>query len=292
MKPAPFEYFAPESLDELLSLLQQYGDDAKILAGGQSLGPLLNMRLALPAVVLDVNRVSALDFQQTSSDGWHVGALTRQSRLEDNDGLAQQQPLIAAVIPYIGHRAIRNRGTVGGSLAHADPAAEWPGLAVTLEAKLSIQRAGSPERHISAEQFFVGPMMTALAPEELITQVKIPAWKPGTGWAILEFCQRHRDFAVVGVLVRMSMFGQQINEVAITLLGAGPTPIRARRAERLLMGEAATEAAFAAAAHEAGQEIEPDGDVHASADYRRHLANVLVGRALQQARQRATGGSE
>ena len=293
MKSAPFEYFDPDNIEELLNLLQQYGDEAKLMAGGQSLGPLLNMRLAMPAVVIDLNRVQALDFQQEIDDQWAIGASTRQSRLEDDSTLTTRQPLVAATIPYIGHRAIRNRGTVGGSIAHADPAAEWPALAMALDAEIIVQRAGNPARMIKPEAFFVGPLMNALEPEEMVTAVRLPTWPTGAGWSILEFCQRHRDFAVIGVVVRLTIDPQrQITDVRIALMGAGPIPIRARQAEALLIGEQNSETAFEAAAHQASIEIEPDSDIHGSANYRRHLARLLVAKGLIQANERAKGGQQ
>lgn len=288
MKPAPFAYFDPHSLEEVLDLLQQYGYEAKLLAGGQSLGPLLNMRLAVPQVVIDLNRVAALDYQR-EQDGWLVlGALTRQSRLEDDPTLQVRQPLVAEAIPLIGHRAIRNRGTVGGSLAHADPAAEWPALAVALEAELVAHRAGQAPRVVQAEDFFRDSLTTALKPDEVLIEVRLPPWPSRTGWAFVEFSRRHGDFALVGVAARLGLDeAGRCTDARLALIGVGPTPVRARQAEALLRGEPPDEALFAAAAQQAGQEIDPHGDIHASADYRRRLITVLVSRALAKAAARA-----
>lgn len=294
MKPAPFEYFDPDTSAEVLDLLRQYGDEAKILAGGQSLGPLLNMRLSIPQVIVDLNRVEALDYQYDQNGRLVLGALTRQSTLEDDPTLPDRQPLVAASIPYVGHRAIRNRGTIGGTIAHADPAAEWPALATVLDMELVISRAGQPERIVDADEFFLASLMTSLEPDELLTEVRIPPWPVGAGWAFVEFSRRHGDFALMGVAVRLELDQTgRCTAAGLALIGAGPTPMRARQAEAMLHGETMNDTLFEAVGQQAGQEIDPDSDIHASADYRRHLAAVLVSRALVQAAKRvANGGAD
>lgn len=284
MKPAPFDYFDPDSVEEVLELLRQYGDEAKLLAGGQSLGPLLNMRLSVPQVIIDLNRVEALNYQR-EVDGWLVlGALTRQSTLEDDVTLRKRQPLVAEAIPFIGHRAIRNRGTVGGSLVHADPAAEWPALATALQAELVVRRAGQGGRVLGADDFFLSALVTTLEPDELLYEVRLPPWPPNAGWAFSQFSRRHGDFALLGVAARLNLDqGGRCTDARLALIGASPTPVRAYRAEAMLLGEAITERLFEAAGQQAGLEIEPEGDIHASAGYRRQLATVLVARALRQA---------
>ena len=292
MKPAPFEYFDPDSLDEALDLLNQYGDEAKVLAGGQSLGPLLNMRLSVPEVIIDLNRVTALNYQREEDEWLALGAMTRQSTLEDDATLPDRQPLLAASIPYIGHRAIRNRGTVGGSVAHADPAAEWPALVMALDGLMVMRRAGR-ERELAADDFFLGALTTTLAAEELLVEVRLPPWPAGTGWAFIEFSRRHGDFALLGVAVRLRVDETgRCTDARLAVIGGGPTPLRTRQAEAMLAGEVASEGLFSAVAQQASREIEPDSDLHASADYRRHLATVLVSRALDHAVERATNGED
>ena len=292
MKPAPFEYFDPASVGEILDLLQQYGDEAKIMAGGQSLGPLLNMRLSAPQVIIDVNRAQVLDYQREEA-GWTVlGALTRQSQLEDDLAFSTQQPLVAESLPYVGHRAIRNRGTVGGSLAHADPAAEWPALVTALDGELVIRRAGQPARTLTADNFFLGSLTTTLEPEEMVVEVRLPPHPSGAGWAFIEFSRRHGDFAMVGVAARLGIDGKGCcTDARLGLIGVGPTPMRARQVEAMLEGEPVDDALFEAVAQQVEGDIDPEGDIHASADYRRHLARVLVARALTKAAARANGGA-
>lgn len=291
MKPAPFAYFDPETEEEVLDLLKEYGDDAKLMAGGQSLGPLLNMRLSVPQVIIDLNRVAELDYQREEDDWLVLGALTRQSTLEDDATLRERQPLVAESIPYVGHRAIRNRGTVGGSLVHADPAAEWPALAAALDAELIVRRAGEAARTLSVDDFFFSSLTTTLEPEDLFIEVCVPPWPAGAGWAFVEFSRRHGDFALVGVAARLGLDGAgRCTDARLALIGAGPIPIRARQAEALLHGETADDTLFEAVAQKAGTEVDPQGDIHASADYRRHLATVLVSRALAQAAERANNG--
>ena len=194
MKPAPFDYFAPTELSEALALLSQHGDEAKILAGGQSLMPMLNMRLATPQVVVDVNRIGALDHITPRPDGsLAIGALARQRQLERASVVQAQQPLIAAALPFIGHFQIRNRGTIGGSLVHSDPAAELPAVSAALEAEFVVQNAQS-ERVISAENFFVTYLTTAIEPDEILTEIRLPAWPSDWGWSIQEVCRRRGRF--------------------------------------------------------------------------------------------------
>ena len=290
MKPAPFEYYDPDTVEEALELLGHYGDEAKILAGGQSLCPLLNMRLSAPEVLIDLNRISSLAYQREENGWLALGAMTRQSRLEDDPTLAERQPLLAAAIPHIGHRAIRNRGTVGGSLVHADPAAEWPALGLALGAEFVARRAGG-ERVLAVDDFFLGALTTTLEPDELLTEVRLPIWPAGSAWAFIEFSRRHGDFALLGVAARLGLAGDgRCTAARLVLISAGPTPLRVPQAEAMLVGEVGSAALFTAVAQQASQEIEPDSDLHASADYRRHLATVLVGRALAQAYERTNQG--
>lgn len=292
MKPAAFDYRDPRSLPEALALLARYGEDAKILAGGQTLGPLLNMRLANPAVLIDINKIEALAYHRVDREGvLAIGALTRESALEDDAEIATLEPVVALAIPNIAHRAIRNRGTVGGSLAHADPAAEWPAIATLLDAQFVLQSAAH-ERTVRAEEFFVTHLTTTLAANELLREIRLPAAPAGAGYAMVEFARRHGDFALAGVMVRLTRDGAgRFVDPRLALFGVGPRPVRAHRAEAALAGEAPRDGLFAAAAATAATEIAPYDDLHASAEYRRHLAEVLVERALGQALARADGGS-
>ena len=278
MKPAPFAYRDPGSVDEVLELLAEHGDDAKLLAGGQSLGPMLNMRVVSPAVIIDLNRVSALAYARPSpDDGFTIGALARQAELEDDTGFARAQPLAAAALPWIAHRPIRNRGTVAGSLVHADPAAEWGGIALALDARLLVRRAGAPPRVVAAADFFTGILETAVGPDELLAEIRLPGWPENARGCFLEFARRRGDFALAGVACRFCMDeAGRCGAVRIGLIGVGETPVRAYRAEAVLEGERPGAEVFAAVAASVREEVDPLDDVHASAAYRRHLAAVLV----------------
>jgi carbon-monoxide dehydrogenase medium subunit len=289
MKPAPFEYADPRSLEEAVALLAQHEGEARLLAGGQSLMPLMNMRLARPELVVDINRVPGLDYiRETENGGLAVGAMTRQRAIERSNLVQARQPLLHAATKLIAHPQIRNRGTVGGSLAHADPAAEYPAVALALDAEL---RAKGPngERAISAADFFVTYLTTALDPAEMLTELRLPPMPPRSGWAFHEVARRRGDFAIAGVATVLSLDGgQTCSSARIVLFGVAPKAIRAREAEHALNGEKAEETSFAEAARRAAAALdEPLSDIHASADYRRHLAEVLTRRALSEAAARA-----
>jgi len=292
MKPAPFDYQAPASLEAALDVLARHGGEAKILAGGQSLIPVMNFRLAEPALLVDINKLAELDFIRRAEDGGlRIGALTRQRRLERDPLVAAVAPLLHEAVPFIAHPQIRNRGTFGGSLAHADPAAELPALAVALRARLRLQRAGS-DRWVEAGDFFAGLFATALEPDEILAEVAIPPLPPRTGWAFLEIARRHGDYAQVGIaaLVTLDEAGR-CREARLVYLSVGDRPVEARQAARLLAGEEISPPAIAAAAEKASRdEMSPFGDVHATAEFKRHLARVLTGRALRRAAERARDG--
>ena len=294
MKPAPFDYTAPDSLDEVLAVLAEEGDEAKLLAGGQSLVPMMNFRLAQPALVVDCNRLSGLDFVRRSSDEGElrIGAMTRVRRLERDREVGRSAPLLFGTVPWIAHPQIRNRGTVGGSLAHADPAAELPVVAVARRFRLRLQRAGS-ERWVEAPDFFTGLLETALEPEEMLTEVAIPTLPPSTGWAFDEVARRHGDYAQVGVAALLTVDGGVCRDARLVYLSVGETPMEAPRAAELLRGEVLNDASIAAAADMAAtHEIDPSGDIHASEAYKRHLARVLTARVLKRAAARAAGGED
>lgn len=290
MKPPPFDYYAPSAVSDVVSLLSEHGGEAKILAGGQSLVPLLNMRLARPAAVIDVNKVDGLDYIREVDGGLAIGALTRQRAVERSELVHRCQPLLHAATRFIAHPQIRNRGTVGGSLAHADPAAEYPAVALALDAEF---RVAGPEggRTIAAGDFFVTYLTTALQPDEMVTEVRLPALPKRTGWSFQELSRRHGDFALAGVAATVTLDGDTCSDARIALFGVAPTPVRARSAENMLAGEKPTEQLFDQAGRKAGDEAaEPLSDVHASAEYRRHLARVLTRRALTEAAARAREG--
>ncbi|HET9212223.1 MAG TPA: xanthine dehydrogenase family protein subunit M [Thermoanaerobaculia bacterium] len=289
MKPAPFEYEAPSSLDAALDLMARHGADAKILAGGQSLIPVMNFRLAEPALLIDINRVAELDFLRRDADGTlRIGALTRQRRLERDLLVAEAAPLLHEAVPFIAHPQIRNRGTFGGSLAHADPAAELPALAVALDARLRLRRKDG-DRWVDAAGFFAGLFTTALEPEEILVEAAIPPAPPRTGWAFLEIARRHGDYAQAGIAARVTLDESgRCREARLVYLSAGDAPVQAREAARLLAGQELSEAAIEAAAEKASRdEIHPPGDVHSTPEFKRHLARVLTRRALRLAAGRA-----
>lgn len=292
MKPAPFDYQAPDTLDEALSVLAENGDEAKILAGGQSLVPMMNFRLAQPSLLVDCNRLSELDFIRSTADGGlRIGAMTRVRSLERDDRVAASAPLLFETVPWIAHPQIRNRGTIGGSLAHADPASELPVLALARGFRLRLQRQGGA-RWVEAKDFFTGLLETALEPEEMVTEVVVPPMPAATGWAFTEIARRAGDYAQVGVAALVRAEGGVCTEARLVYLSVGETPMAAPRAAELLRGEALTEDSFRAAAEmAAANEIEPAGDIHATEAYKRHLARVLTVRALKTAAERANGGA-
>jgi carbon-monoxide dehydrogenase medium subunit len=286
MKPAAFDYYAPDTVEEAVSLLAAHGDRAKVLAGGQSLVPLMNMRLARPAVVVDINRIRSLDYLRPGDGALRVGALCRQRSAERSALVAARCPLLRAALPLVGHIQIRNRGTLVGSLVHADPAAELTAVFAALGGTVvAVGPDGS--RTIPADEFFVSYLTTSLDPRELVTEARFPTLHKGAGWSWKEIARRHGDFALAGAGVVLAVHGGRIEEAKIALTGVGPTPVRASGAERALTGEAPSEALWDGAADMVRAEIEPDADIHASAEYRRHVAGVLTRRALAEAYTRA-----
>lgn len=293
MKPAPFEYLAPDSLDAALEALARgigEAGDAKILAGGQSLIPVMSFRLAQPALLVDLNRLRELDYVRQEDGGLRIGAMTRQRTLERDPLVARLSPLLAETVPFIAHPQIRNRGTVGGSLAHADPAAELPAVAVALDARFRLRRS-SGERWVDARDFFCGLFATVLEPDEMLVEVALPAPPPRTGWAFLEVARRHGDYAQVGVAARVTLDDAgTCREARLVYLSVGDGPVEARGAVGLLAGTDGGDEAIAAAAEKASRdEMDPTGDIHASSDFKRHLARVVTGRALRRAFARAKG---
>ena len=282
MKPARFEYFCPRTVDEAVDLLARYGDDGKVLAGGQSLVPLMNMRLARPAVIIDINRIDGLGDLRERNGILRFGALTRQRAAERSPVVAERCPLLRDALRLVGHAQIRNRGTLGGSIAHADPAAELTAILSALDGEVTA-RSARGTRTIAAADLFVTYLTTALDPRELIVEIRIPALSPGAGWSWMEIARRHGDFALAGVGVVLVIRRGTIAEARIALTGVGPTPVRAGAAERLLVGHAPSDTLWTEAAEAVRAAVTPDGDIHASAEYRKHVAGVLTQRALREA---------
>jgi carbon-monoxide dehydrogenase medium subunit len=283
LKPAPFDYIAPQDLQEAWLTLRDSGTDARMLAGGQSLVPLLNLRLTKPKVLVDLNGISGLDAIRETSEGLSIGAMTRQSAVERSSLVQQRCPILAESIRYIGHVAIRHRGTIGGSLVHADPAAELPAVALALDAKFEAVRDGI-DRAIPAGEFFVDYLTTALAPDEILRQIVFPEVRPSSGYALEEIARRHGDFAIAGVvaLVDLDEAGK-IADPRIALFGVAPMPVRARKVEGALIGQEPNEHAFRDATAFLDDVLDPPGDIHASSAYRKHAAAVLTVRALERA---------
>jgi carbon-monoxide dehydrogenase medium subunit len=284
MKPAPFEYHDPRTVEEAVGLLAQHGDDAKILAGGQSLMPMLALRLARPGVVVDVNRVAGLEGLDLAAGVLRLGALVRQRALER--WAADRSPLVAAVLRMIGHVAIRTRGTVAGSVSHADPASELPALFLALDG-VAVARTHGATREIAAADLFLGPLTTSLASDEIVVETRWTLPVPGAGWGFHEVARRHGDFALVGAIAVVTVAGDRIDTARLALFGAGATPVRAAAAEKVLAGAAPGPATVTEAARVAADGLDPVADIHATADYRRRVARTLAGRALADALARA-----
>lgn len=291
MKPAAFSYHRPESAEEAVAMLGRLGDEGRILAGGQSLVPLMNFRLAQPEHVVDVNRLAELDYVRADGGAVRVGALARQSAVEADAAVAAQVPLLREALGYVAHPPIRHRGTLVGSVAHADPAAELPAVVLALDGTVTVRGEGG-ERRIAAKDFFLGPFETAIEPGELATEVAFPASAPGTGYGFVEFARRHGDFAIAGAGVTLALRDGKIAEPRVVLCGVGPTPLRAEAAERALDGAAPDEETIAAAAATAVEGIEPPADMHGGTKYRIGVAGAQVRRAIARALDRADGGGE
>jgi len=288
MKPAPFAYHRPGSVDEALALLAQHGGDAKPLAGGQSLIPAMNFRLARPAVLVDLNRLTTLAGIRGGADSLRIGAMTRQRAVERDATVARDAPLLAEALPHIAHPQIRTRGTVGGSLAHADPAAELPAVMVALGATFDLHSPRG-KRSVPAEAFYTGLFTTALTADELLAEIAIPPRTPRSGSAFLEVARRHGDYALAGVAAVLTLDDAgRCREARIALLSVGDGPVLAIKAAKAITGEKPTaDAIHEAADAAASKDVDPPGDIHASAAYRRQLVGVLVRRALQRACERA-----
>jgi carbon-monoxide dehydrogenase medium subunit len=286
MKLPPFDYEAPHTVSEAVELLAEHGDEASVLAGGQSLIPLLALRLARPAVLIDINGLEELS-GVSAADGWlAMGAMTREYMAEESHSVAEAVPLLAAALPFIGHEAIRSRGTVGGSLAHADPAAELPAVARALDAEFVV-RGPSGDRIIPAAEWFEGYLTTSRQPDELLVEVRFPAAEPGTGVSFQEVARRHGDFAIVGLAASLVLAGGAISDARLAFSGLSDVPVRAAAAEDLLVGQRPSAELFDEAARRATADVDPPDDLYGSSDYRKTVAAALVRRSLRAAADQA-----
>jgi carbon-monoxide dehydrogenase medium subunit len=283
MKPVAFDYHAPATVEEAIALLSRYGGEAKLLAGGQSLMPLLNFRLSRPAALVDLNAIPNLEYIREENGVVRFGAMTRQRTIEFSSVVARRLPLLAEATKLVGHLPIRTRGTIGGSIAHADPSAEYPAVLTALDGTVVV-RGPRGERSLRPSELFQGYLATSLGPEDILVEVRLPAMTAGAGFAFEEFSRRHGDFAIVGIAAMLVGDGQRCTAARLATAGAGPVPLRLRDAEAILERDGLSEAAIDAAAGRAAELVEPDSDIHASAAYRRNLTRVLTARALGRAK--------
>lgn len=289
MKPPKFDYFAPDSIDGALALMAEHGEDARFLAGGQSLVPMMNFRVAAPSALIDLNGIADLRGICVDEQGrLHIGALTRTRQIETDETIGRVNPLLHAATPHIAHIQIRNRGTIGGSLAHADPAAELPGIVLACGAEIHMIGSGGA-RSVAAGDFFEAIFSTALQDGEMITGIVFPPWPPARRWAFQEISRREGDFAMIGIAAWFDLDDAgRISAASLAAIGAGDTPLRLPSGEQVLVGQAPGDDIFAEAARAAMNDLEPGSDIHASADYRREVGGVLVERTLKTAWERAS----
>jgi CO/xanthine dehydrogenase FAD-binding subunit len=291
MKPVPFKYIAVASLEQALSLKATYGDDAKFLAGGQSLMPAMNFRLARPAILIDINPLDDLAGVKRANGKTGVGALTRYRSLETDSSFIRHFPLFGEALPHVAHPQIRNRGTIGGNLSHADPASELPALIVALEATLKV-KSSAVERSIAAADFFQGLLTTDLQPDEMLVEIELPEQKPQTGTCFMEVARRRGDFAIAGAAAIVTLDQDNIcTHARLALCGVGETPVDASDAAAILVGHRIDPEALAEVADAVRHLVEPAGNTHASPDYQRHVAATLAQRTLTSANDRARHGA-
>lgn len=290
MKPPLFEYVAASSVEEAVSLLSTGSDGAKLIAGGQSLMPMLNFRLLEPDILIDIARIPALNRIEETEDGLVIGSTTPHQVVADSELVARHFPIIIEAMRHVAHLAIRNRGTVGGSMCHADPAAEWPMLALLLDAKLDAQSEAGLRR-IEARDFFQDALTTCLGDEEILVSVEFPRLPEQTGWGFEEVARRHGDFALAAAAATLAVQGNEITAARIAVMGVDATPLRLEVVEDLFVGQTINNDLLDGAATLVRNAINPMDDLHASTDYRRHLAGVLVKRAIGAAWARATVGA-
>lgn len=282
MKPASFDYFAPASLDEALHLLDRFDGEARPLAGGQSLVPMMNFRIVRPVALVDLNRVPGLAFVEEADGIVRIGAMTRQRALEFSPLIAGKLPLLRVALKRVGHLPTRSRGTIGGSIAHADPAAEIPMVLQALDGTV-IARSSAGEREIAARDLFLGALETALAGDEILTEIRFPAMPATACYAVEEFSRRQGDFAIGAIAAVLVRDGERCTRAALATAGIGTVPARLHEAEAILEQQGVGETAIAAAAAKAAESVDPMADANGSADYRRHLTGVLTRRAIEKA---------
>jgi carbon-monoxide dehydrogenase medium subunit len=282
VKPAKFEYHVPASVDEALAILARYDGEARVLAGGQSLVPMINFRLAMPKAIIDLNRIAGLAYVEEEGEIVRIGAMTRQRRLEFDRLIAAKLPLLREALRWVGHLPTRSRGTIGGSIAHADPSAEIPMVLQTLEGEV-VARGPQGERRVAAQDLFDAALTTSLAPFEIITEVQLPSIPAQAVCAIEEFARRKGDFAIAAVAVMLVRDGERCTKARLATAGVGPTSIRLRDAEAVIEQHGLGEAAIAEAAEKAKAQVDPVSDLNGSAEYRRHLTGVLMSRAITKA---------
>ena len=290
MKPAPFNYIVPTSIDEALALLEEHAPDARLLAGGQSLVPMMNFRLSRPSHLIDLNCIPDLAFIHDNKDHISIGAMTRERTIEESSLVRSTIPLLYEATQHIAHLPIRSRGTIGGSISNADPAAEYPAALLTLDGEMLV-RSKQEKRRIKASDFFKGIMDTAIEPNELLVEIIIPKVPPGTGFAFVEISRRHGDYALAGIAAQMTLSGKTVTNLRLAACGVGPCPIRLNDAEKQIFDDGLTEKSIQLAARAAALEIDPETDLHATADYRRRLTAVLTQQALLKAKERAQENS-
>jgi carbon-monoxide dehydrogenase medium subunit len=282
VKPAKFEYHAPASVDEALAILSRYDGEARVLAGGQSLVPMMNFRLATPKAIIDLNRIAGLAYVEEEGGIVRIGSMTRQRRLEFDPLVAAKLPLLREALRWVGHLPTRSRGTIGGSIAHADPSAEIPMVLQTLEGEV-VARGPQGERRVAAQDLFEAALTTSLAPLEIITEVRFPSMPGQAVSAVEEFARRKGDFAIAAVAVMLVRDGERCTKARLATAGVGPASIRLRDAEAILEQQGLGEAAIAEAADKAKAQVDPVSDLNGSAEYRRHLTGVLTSRAIVKA---------
>ena len=285
MKPPPLDICTPNSVSEALSLLSEYGADARLLAGGQSLVPLLNFRLSRPEILIDLNRIAGLSFIKGIGDRLAIGAMTREREIENSNLVRDQAPLLQEATTYIGHLPIRSRGTIGGSLANADPAAEYPAVALALDF-LFVAQSVRGERHIKAVDFFEDVLTTALNPDEMLTKIIVPKIPINSGTAFVEIAKRHGDFALAGAAAQISFRNGLPYETRLAVCGAGPTAKRLVEAEQIILRDGVSPNSIKAAAAAASAAVDPMADLNASIAYRRRLIGVMTSRAIARAAER------
>lgn len=282
MKPAPFDYYAPSTVEEACGLLAEAGGGATILAGGQTLMPLLALRMSQPFLLVDINRIAALKGISRSAGSTRIGPITRQNEAIADATLGSAQPLLVTAVKHVGHHQTRNRGTIGGSIALGEPAAELPATAVALGASVEVRSAKRGKRRIAAEELYLGPYATALEFDELVTDIHVPEWPTGTRWMFRELAQRPGDFALVGLTGAITVQDGRVSKAGLAWFGMGPTPIKARQAEAALLGQSLDQLDHAAIAELAVADTAPFDDHHATSEYRRTVGRRMFARALRE----------